>query len=118
MAVLSSLTRAKTHVRCGSPDCDWGTPMPGLGEGEWNRCRDEFREHCIERHGLGPEDTERLYWLDLEALTLTLLDAWGALVAGFMESSLQPKPSWIQCHLWSRMYRVQWCRRPGILLGG
>jgi len=31
-------------------------------------------EHCIERHGLGPEDTERVAWFDLGALTLTLLD--------------------------------------------
>jgi hypothetical protein len=34
----------------------------------------EFREHCIERHGLDPNDTERVCWFDLEALTLTLLD--------------------------------------------
>ena len=37
--------------------------------------RRRFREHCIERHGLNPGDTERLYWFDLERLTLTLLNA-------------------------------------------
>ena len=73
MAHLKPLKRSKTHVRCGSPDCDWGTPMPGLSEGELNRCRREFREHCVERHKLDPNDTERLAWFDLEALTLTLL---------------------------------------------
>jgi hypothetical protein len=44
--------------------------MPGFSEGELDRCRHEFREHCIERHGLDPEDTERICWFDLEALTL------------------------------------------------
>jgi hypothetical protein len=33
----------------------------------------EFREHCIERQGLGPDDTERVCWFDLEALSMTLL---------------------------------------------
>ena len=47
MTVSSSLTRARTHIRCGTPDCDWGTPRPGFGEGKWDRCRHEFREHCI-----------------------------------------------------------------------
>jgi hypothetical protein len=47
--------------------------MPGFSEGEWDRCRDEFREHCIERHGLDPDDGERVAWFDLEALTMTLL---------------------------------------------
>lgn len=74
MIVAKSFTRTETHVRCGSPDCDWGTPMPGFGEGELDRCRDEFREHCIRRHGLDPDDTERVARFDLEALTLTLLD--------------------------------------------
>jgi ATP-dependent DNA ligase len=37
--------------------------------------RRRFREHCIERHGLNPGDTERLCWFELERLTLTLLNA-------------------------------------------
>ena len=74
MTVPSSLTRTKTHIRCGSPDCDWGIPLPGCSEGEWDQCRHEFREHCIKRHGLDPNDTERTCWFDLDALTLTLLD--------------------------------------------
>jgi hypothetical protein len=39
-----------------------------------------FGEHCIERHGLDPNETERICWFDLEALTLTLLDDWRARV--------------------------------------
>jgi hypothetical protein len=73
MPVPKTLSRTKSHVRCGSPDCDWGTPMPGFSEGELDRCRHEFREHCIALHGLDPKDTERICWFDLEKLTLTLL---------------------------------------------
>ena len=73
MTVAKSLTRTKTHVRCGSPDCDWGTPLPRFSEGAFDRCRHEFREHCIERHGLDPMGIERMCWFDLEALTLTLM---------------------------------------------
>ena len=47
--------------------------MPGFSEDELDRCRHKFREHCIERHGLDPNDIERMAWLDLQALTLTLL---------------------------------------------
>jgi hypothetical protein len=67
------VTHNKPHVRCGSPDCDWGTPMPDISERQLSQCR-RFREHCIERHGLDSNDTERECWFDLEALTLTLLD--------------------------------------------
>jgi hypothetical protein len=74
MPALQSLARTKTHVRCGTPDCDWGTPLSGFSEDELDRCRHEFREHCVDRHGLDPNDTERLCWFDLEAVTLTLLD--------------------------------------------
>jgi hypothetical protein len=68
------LASAKTHVHCGSPDCDWGAPLSGFSESELDRCRHEFREHCIERHRLDPKDAERVAWFDLEALTMTLLD--------------------------------------------
>jgi hypothetical protein len=64
-------SRTETYVRCGTPDCDWGTP---LAESQLSRCRREFREHGIQRHGLDPDDTERVCWFDLEALTLTLVD--------------------------------------------
>ena len=66
--------KATKHVRCGTPDCDWGTPLLDLTGGQLDRCRREFRRHCIERHGLDPADTERQCWFDLQAFTLTLLD--------------------------------------------
>jgi hypothetical protein len=74
MANTRPLTRTKTYIRCGTPDCDWGVPVLDLSEPELGRCRRSFRKHCTERHGIHPNDTERLCWFDLEALTLTLLD--------------------------------------------
>jgi hypothetical protein len=74
MARPKLLKRSKTHVRCGSPDCDWGTPLSSFSESQLSQCRRLFRERCIERHGLDPNDTERIAWFDLEAVTLTLLD--------------------------------------------
>jgi hypothetical protein len=71
--VNASTLSAKPHVRCGIPDCDWGTPLSSFDEDQLSRCRLEFREHCIERHGLNPEDTERICWFDLVALTLTIV---------------------------------------------
>jgi hypothetical protein len=68
-------THSETHVRCGTPDCDWGTPLANFSAGQLKRCRREFRKHCIERHGLDPNDVDRFYWFDLEALTLTLLES-------------------------------------------
>ncbi len=74
MSRCRSLSFTTTHIRCGSPDCDWGTPVPSLDPSQLSRCRREFREHRIERHGLDPNATERICWFDLEALTLTLLN--------------------------------------------
>jgi hypothetical protein len=51
-------------------ECDSGAPLSSLSDGHF----DQFREHCIEWHGLNPKDTEPIAWFDLEALTLTLLD--------------------------------------------
>jgi hypothetical protein len=68
------MTATNTHVRCRTPDCDWGAPLSSFSESELSRCRCQFRGHCIERHGLDPNDTERECWFNLEALTLTLLD--------------------------------------------
>jgi hypothetical protein len=48
--------------------------MPGFSEGELDRWLREFREHCVERHGLDPNDTERVAWFNLEVLILTMLD--------------------------------------------
>jgi len=70
MTATKPLSRTKSHVHCGAPDCDWGMPLISFGDGNLS----QFRERCIERHGLDPNDTERICWFDLEALTLTLLD--------------------------------------------
>jgi hypothetical protein len=64
---------ASKCVRCGTADCDWRTPLPSFNEDQLSRCRREFREHCIARHGLNSEDTERICWFNLEALTLTIV---------------------------------------------
>jgi hypothetical protein len=74
MTDAEPLASANTHVRCGTPDCDWGTPLSSFSESGLSRCRRQFREHCIERHGLDHNDTERFALFNLEALTLTLLD--------------------------------------------
>ena len=38
-----------------------------------NKCYAEFRQHCIERHGLGEADEEAEMFLDLMEGTLTLI---------------------------------------------
>ena len=67
-------THARTYVRCGSHDCDWGVPFSGFSERQLIQLRRRFREHCIDRHGRDPNGGERICWFNLEALTLTLLD--------------------------------------------
>jgi hypothetical protein len=49
-------------------------PFSGFSESGFSRCRRQFREHCIERHGLDSNDAERVALFNLEALTLTLLE--------------------------------------------
>jgi len=91
MTILKAMAPAKTRLRCGIPDCDWGTPLPGFSDWQWSRCRRQFREHCIERHGLDPSDFERLCWFNLEVLTMTLLEdgpAWQKQTTYRRENSL------------------------------
>jgi hypothetical protein len=42
-----------------------------LGE-EIEECRRQYRKHCIDRHQLNPDDTERVLWFDLQVPTFTL----------------------------------------------
>ena len=70
----STACQYKTHMRCGTPDCDWGIPVLDLSQQEVSRCGRSFRKHCIERHGLHPKDAGRLCWFDLQVLRLTLLE--------------------------------------------
>src|SRR5580658_8853037 len=81
LSVGGWMIASKTHVRCGTPDCDWGTPLPSFGEDQLSRCRREFREHGVERHGLNPEDTVRIIavrQLRQRALPITQEDCSGA----------------------------------------
>jgi len=65
--------RVQNVVVCSSPDCGWGRYLPFLREALLNDCCAEFREHCIESHGLKPDDVEADVHLDLVRYTLTLL---------------------------------------------
>ena len=63
---------AVTIIRGGTPDCDWGFPIiDPLNIAE--TCYEEFREHCVERHGLREDDTDAQVFVDLKAGTLTLM---------------------------------------------
>ena len=66
-------TRFQLAIRCGTPDCDWGFPMPNLGELALKCCYSAFQQHCVEVHGLREGDEEAFMHLDLEKWTLTLL---------------------------------------------
>jgi hypothetical protein len=69
-AFVSYVLKWATQGAIGA-DCDWGgAPWSSLSDGHL----DQFREYCIEWHGLNPNDTEPIAWFDLEALTLTLLE--------------------------------------------
>ena len=46
-------------------DCDWGFPLPDTSEQRMEKCYAQFREHCIERHGLRETDTNAQMFLNL-----------------------------------------------------
>jgi len=50
--------RREIHIRCGTPDCDWGTPFFGFGADHVSRYQQLFRKHCIKHHGLRPDACE------------------------------------------------------------
>jgi hypothetical protein len=58
---------------CGFPDCEWGCAVPDPTESQLTKCCSEFRQHCIERHGLDGQDMEAYVRLDLIEYTFTLL---------------------------------------------
>ena len=61
------------HICCGTEGCDWRVSLRTIEENGLERCRARFREHCVERHGLDPEDTGRYFFFDLETWKFTLL---------------------------------------------
>lgn len=73
MTVPKTLSRTKTHVRCGTPDCDWGTPMPSFSEGRIGPMPSRIPAALYRAPWPGSKDAERICWFDLKTLTLTLL---------------------------------------------
>jgi hypothetical protein len=65
---------AVTILRCGTPDCDWGFPLPDLALWRVEMCYAKFGQHCVETHGLLETDNAQMY-LDLKVGTLTLWKA-------------------------------------------
>ena len=67
-------TASLVDIRCSTPDCKWGFPMPDLGEVAFKVCYSDFVEHCIHSHGLKTDTISDAHvFLDLEKWTLTLL---------------------------------------------
>jgi hypothetical protein len=48
------------------------SPLPDISQSRIEKCYAEFRQHCVEKHGLDRNDTELRMFLDLTACTLTL----------------------------------------------
>ena len=65
--------RAGDRAVCSFPECDWGCALPDITELQLTKCYSEFRQHCIERHGLDKHDMETRIYLNLIEYTLTLL---------------------------------------------
>ena len=58
-------------IRCGTPDYEWGFPMPDLGELALDSCYSTFRKHCMETPGLRQDNVaDCAMHLDLEKWTL------------------------------------------------
>jgi hypothetical protein len=65
---------AASSSACGTHDCEWGFPLPDLGEMAVKACYSSFRKHSIEIHGLKEDDlADSRMFRDLNKWTLTLL---------------------------------------------
>jgi hypothetical protein len=62
----SKKRRARTAIRlrCGTPHCKWSVTSPDLSEVHVEYCYARFREHCIDRHNLDEDDTERYFFFN------------------------------------------------------
>jgi hypothetical protein len=49
--------------------------LSSFRDSDLSPCRRRFPKHCIEQHGLHPDDTERICWFDLEAFEVELEDS-------------------------------------------
>jgi hypothetical protein len=62
-------------IRCGTPDCEWGFPMPDPGEVAFKCCYSEFRKHRTEVHGVNQDNaSDCLMRLDLDSYALEVSD--------------------------------------------
>ena len=67
LRLMERETSSSFVIRCGTPDCEWGFPMPDLGEIAFEACYSSFRKHCFEVHGLEGDDlADSEVFLDLE----------------------------------------------------
>jgi hypothetical protein len=68
------MSHAPCCIRYGTPGCKWQIALIDLDESETERLRESFREHCIESHGLSPDDPNCEALLDLKNHTITLME--------------------------------------------
>jgi hypothetical protein len=73
-AMTKPLSRTKTHVRCGSPDCEWGVPFSGFSERQLDRCRSRVPTALHRPPRLMSRRHGTHLLVRLQAFTLTLLD--------------------------------------------
>jgi len=65
---------ANAHtIRCGVPRCKWRISLKQPDQKELDRFHAEFRQHCIESHGLKADDSERFALHDLVRHTVKLI---------------------------------------------
>jgi hypothetical protein len=62
----------RSLIRCSFPNCDWGFKIAKFAE--VNKCYEAFQLHCIQVHGLSRDDFDSSIHLDLEKLTLSLVN--------------------------------------------
>ena len=66
-------TSSSFLIACGPHDCEWGFPLPDLGEMAV-RSYSSFSRHCVEIHGLKEDDlADSRMFLGLNKWTVTPL---------------------------------------------
>jgi hypothetical protein len=70
--VISSVMDHRSLIRCSFPNCDWGFKIANFAE--VNKCYEALRLHCITVHGLSRDDFDLSLHLELEKLTLSLVN--------------------------------------------
>jgi hypothetical protein len=76
-------------ARCGTADCVWGYQVASACDAqEMDECRDAFRQHCVERHGLSEDDGSCAYQ-DARKLKLSPLSTCVTGLEGKLEQPLR-----------------------------